>query len=433
MVSGLRSPVHSVSMGLHSTYIKRQESILKQLPPPQKLDSHEPCDESFISLPADYTSLGSFETDRPVPALRHLSISQNSLTDISLIENELKKMRHLSKSQENLSTSPTTLIQRDIQNFRKNPEIYQRNLKKLTNEKDPDSSDEEYCAQSLSFQDDCKNYDTISSQSCCSITTEANCDFEFFSKQEEDPNDIANSYKFNLINNSDNYIMCLSPNNSVKESNTPVMRSFKPFAGDNLKNVSRKNSRSPKNNRVLNDKEFSKNFRITRSNSKRSLDKLDSYIRNSKRIDKNVKSSSKVSLNRLDSFNERRIERTNSNMSFDTLKYNDDTFIVRNNSKRNRDILSSYPNIADRRTSVSYLNLKNLNSSCIHFGDFERDEMYGGNINKQKKPVPVLSVESLCSVLNHKGISYLDNGDICNHNYGGSVPDFKKIFVSDYI
>ena len=51
--------------------------------------------------------------------------------------------------------------------------------------------------------------------------------------------------------------------------------------------------------------------------------------------------------------------------------------------------------------------------------------------HRQKRlPVPVLSVESLTTALNCAGISYLDTGDVCRH---GSVPDLKRVFVSDYI
>lgn len=51
--------------------------------------------------------------------------------------------------------------------------------------------------------------------------------------------------------------------------------------------------------------------------------------------------------------------------------------------------------------------------------------------HRQKQlPVPVLSVESLTTALNCAGVSYLDNGDLCRH---GSVPDLKRVFVSDYI
>ncbi|CAG2054364.1 unnamed protein product [Timema podura] len=47
---------------------------------------------------------------------------------------------------------------------------------------------------------------------------------------------------------------------------------------------------------------------------------------------------------------------------------------------------------------------------------------------KQKKTLPVLSMESLNSALNTTGDSYLDNGDLCHHNrdHCGSVPDFRR-------
>jgi hypothetical protein len=51
-------------------------------------------------------------------------------------------------------------------------------------------------------------------------------------------------------------------------------------------------------------------------------------------------------------------------------------------------------------------------------------------LHRQKLPVPVLSVESLTTALSCAGVSYLDNGDLCRH---GSVPDLKRVFVSDYI
>ncbi|KDR23146.1 hypothetical protein L798_15228 [Zootermopsis nevadensis] len=49
---------------------------------------------------------------------------------------------------------------------------------------------------------------------------------------------------------------------------------------------------------------------------------------------------------------------------------------------------------------------------------------------RQKLPAPVLSFESLTTALSCAAVSYLDNGDLCRH---GSVPDLKRVFVSDYI
>ncbi|XP_076241313.1 uncharacterized protein LOC143183587 isoform X2 [Calliopsis andreniformis] len=49
------------------------------------------------------------------------------------------------------------------------------------------------------------------------------------------------------------------------------------------------------------------------------------------------------------------------------------------------------------------------------------------------RKLPDLSIESLKSILKNSDVSYLDNGDICRHDIGGSAPDFKKIFVTEFI
>ena len=47
--------------------------------------------------------------------------------------------------------------------------------------------------------------------------------------------------------------------------------------------------------------------------------------------------------------------------------------------------------------------------------------------------LPTLSIESLKSILRSSDVSYLDNGELCRHDLGGSAPDFKKIFVTEFI
>ncbi|XP_071578401.1 uncharacterized protein [Temnothorax nylanderi] len=49
------------------------------------------------------------------------------------------------------------------------------------------------------------------------------------------------------------------------------------------------------------------------------------------------------------------------------------------------------------------------------------------------KKLPNLSMENLKSILKNSDVSYLDNGDVCKHDIGGSAPDFKKIFVTEFI
>nr|XP_033336490.1 uncharacterized protein LOC117226359 isoform X2 [Megalopta genalis] len=49
------------------------------------------------------------------------------------------------------------------------------------------------------------------------------------------------------------------------------------------------------------------------------------------------------------------------------------------------------------------------------------------------RKLPDLSIDSLKSILTNSGVSYLDNGELCRHDIGGSAPDFKKIFVTEFI
>lgn len=98
------------------------------------------------------------------------------------------------------------------------------------------SSDDEYNT------DINENFDSMSSKSCYSITTEANCDFDFFHSNNhqktitETNDEIEDDQGYYIINNV---------------NNRPVITSVKP--------VSEKESSG----------EDLKNFRIRRSNSKR--------------------------------------------------------------------------------------------------------------------------------------------------------------------
>ena len=47
--------------------------------------------------------------------------------------------------------------------------------------------------------------------------------------------------------------------------------------------------------------------------------------------------------------------------------------------------------------------------------------------------LPNLSIDSLKCILKNNDATYVDNGDVCKHDIGGSVPDFKKIFVTEFI
>ncbi|KAI5711631.1 hypothetical protein M8J76_012264 [Diaphorina citri] len=58
--------------------------------------------------------------------------------------------------------------------------------------------------------------------------------------------------------------------------------------------------------------------------------------------------------------------------------------------------------------------------------------------SNSRRLAPVLSMDSLIAAINYSDVSYLDTGDVMyepkiHPEYSGSVPDLKKIFVTDYL
>ena len=82
--------------------------------------------------------------------------------------------------------------------------------------------------------------------------------------------------------------------------------------------------------------------------------------------------------------------------------------------------------LADTKPSIQSYHLKKTRiSPGYSMNDLDKLTM--------DRRLPDLSLESLKSILMNTDVSYLDNGDICRHDIGGSVPDFKKIFVTEFI
>ncbi|XP_014214106.1 uncharacterized protein LOC106643469 [Copidosoma floridanum] len=106
-----------------------------------------------------------------------------------------------------------------------------------------------------------------------------------------------------------------------------------------------------------------------------------------------------------------------------------------NNNKTNNDgikVINSKPVIQSYR-------LKKKMSAGYSLNDLDKfnvandHKCSAGGTNGSSKQPPALSIESLKSILRSSDVSYLDNGEICRHDIGGSAPDFKKIFVTEFI
>ncbi|XP_066255530.1 uncharacterized protein [Euwallacea similis] len=192
-----------------------------------------------------------------------------------------------------------------------------------------------------------KDYDSMSSSN--SITTEANCDFEFFQTQD--------SSRANAANN--------------------------PFENNNPKGANREKVKHVSN------------IRITRSNSRRSLENLQTFIEESLDLESKIKNNENVS-NKVVI-----LQRSNS---YTTLE----------DKKRKRKVKRTMSR-SNSKTSES-VKIDNFQSQLLDM--------------RNKK---VKSVEYLPHFTNHA--VYIE--DLKNNNnmksVGRSVPDFKKVFISDYI
>ncbi|KAJ8973018.1 hypothetical protein NQ317_004616 [Molorchus minor] len=117
-------------------------------------------------------------------------------------------------------------------------------------------------------------FDSMSSKSCYSITTEANCDFEFFQSRERLPANLPQVESAGAPNNNEQYYPL---SNSSYQSSEIVPKSSLP-------------------------NDMDKNFRITRSNSKRSLESFRAFIESEDADLRNNNLSNTTTLQRSNSY-----------------------------------------------------------------------------------------------------------------------------------
>lgn len=268
----------------------------------------------------------------------------------------------LSKSEESISN-----VHNDLKNFKQNPEAFQKKKqsKSSANEQllDYSSSEEEYFTDSINMNDENnQNFDTMSTESCCSITTDGNCDFEFYQNSSSfhltSAGSSANVTSLDL-SEKDSNVICMhvsSPDDSEESTPRVLMQA-------------QAESRLSRKNSFIDD--IGPNFRITRSNSKRSLENFQAYISEN---------------------SEAKMQRSNSYVSLGERP-------SRSNSK--------LPEQKPKNVGAKYKSAETLHqgkNSVVYIQNFGIDS---------------------------------DEIDKCNSNYkarySGSVPDFKKIFISEYI
>lgn len=281
-----------------------------------------------------------------------------------------RNLLRLSKSEDSLND-----VHRDLKNFKRDPEAFEKQKQSNYNLGEQlmsysSSEEDEYFADSINLNDNNQNFDTLSSESCYSITTDANCDFEFYQNHSSTS---ENATSFEISDRDENvismHVPCPSINNNLNPTK-PLMQTFKPQITQ--VQISGKKQLSRSNSRTSISDNAGLNFRITRSNSKRSLKDFQAYV---------GENSSFVS--------EVRVQRSNSSTSLEE------------------------KGIERPDTRAKVVNMKHKVKSA------ETLNCTGGS----------MYIEELNDRSDfHK--RFVDSNRI---SYGGSVPDFKKIFISEYI
>lgn len=290
-----------------------------------------------------------------------LSRSEESLTDFH-IETDCNKPSNLHKH----LSSP-----QNHQN--QNQNSYCNNHHHISNTNQYSSDEEEFCFKEHNDHHMPKDYDSMSSSN--SITTEANCDFEFYQAEESlfsNNSKVSDKSVHSRKTSSDFYFEI--PNINAVDVRPPP-------------NIITSVSRKDKHNHVS-------NTRITRTNSKRSLENFQAFVEET------------ITPKELE------MKRKGENIS---------KVVILHRS-------NSYTTLEDKRRKKQGNNLSRSNSKiseCVRFEDLEKE------LNMKNKKIK--SVEYLPNSINNA--IYIE--DLKNNNnafkYGSSVPDFKKVFISEYI
>ncbi|CAH0549068.1 unnamed protein product [Brassicogethes aeneus] len=344
----------------HSAHLKRPHEFDKGL----KCSN---CEANLCPSHSDLHHLSHKQINYVEPSVnrqiqRRLSVedvSRNNVNVIKVSNGDLSRVnsRKLSKSQDNIRSNVVTTNNNVLRISQRNIHVHSRDYYHSS------ESDEDYSSDNQN-----NNFDSTSS--CNSITTEANCDFEFYHKEDllhgdknqrqarKTQQDNLQSY-CDMHNNDQDYFSI---------SSHPIMSSFKPNEYKMMMQQQGKDSNLKQN--TTNDNLL--NFKIKRSNSKRSLENFQMFI--------------ETDVNR----NE------NKNPLFEN---NDNLNLKRSNS---------YMTLEDCRNVVK------SDKPCFHL---------------KNKSIECIPIQRTLYYEDFRDCKKFSN----NNKYIGSVPDFKKVFISEFI
>ncbi|XP_071056982.1 uncharacterized protein [Onthophagus taurus] len=351
---------HLINLGVHATYLRQQE-----LQKPHQIEAINQLEYSCSSCDdqskGEMVQIGVKSHQKGIQNnnsnQKRVSLSQNGLNRYGMasIDGDKKVFNHhqlrLSKSEDSLEDfEKRNFVVRE--DFERKILLPFNKIEKLSEEID---SDEDSFSDSININKT-SNFDSDSSTSSFSITTEANGDFDFYEIRPKSPQlDFITSHgheTFEYLRDREEIF-----NNQI------ILKTFKPnhnqkdllTSKSNHKDVTINSSSDCCSKSAKFD--VNRNFKITRSNSKRSLENFRAFI--------------------------------------------DSDYVTTNNDVQQRSY--SYLCLDETSGGVGFLNLGKVNG---------------------------LKPEATWSGLD---LAQKESFVRCVSGAGGSVPDLKKIFISDYL
>ncbi|XP_045469245.1 uncharacterized protein LOC123676947 [Harmonia axyridis] len=330
-------PSHSNLHHLSPNYINQklnalhQNNMVFQPLPLRNTISHESLGINNIEENPVYVSSGLnnsiLKNSRNLVRLNRMKLSKS--------EDSLSEIKMSASGLSNSSKPLLTIVDDKLKIKQSNEQIL-----------DYSSSDEEYDDNVVQT-----NFDTLSSRSSCSITTEANEDFHF--------------YQSSQINPSNEKKMIENINNHLEKFNNDLLLAKYSRCDTSLESFAPKNTNS--------------SF-LKRVHSKRSLENFQAFLEDRQ-------------------YCEHEVKRSNSRMSLED----------RNEKNKNKKLLRSGSKLSD----------------CTHtIGKKIKSVEYLPNTNAS-----TWVIEN-CKYVHRQNF---ENNDRQPFHYAGSVPDLKKVFISEYI
>ena len=255
-------------MGAHATFIKQHEQQQQQqqyqsqfIPPPQKLTYSCSNCEDTNRKPQHALNVSKITVNATPEPLDPVFKFRRPVSGQDIFQHITRTKKPSRGGNLRLSKSEDSLLEaaRNFRNSKLKVEFHSQNLR---GDVTTDSDDDYYYTDSMDL-DAGPNFDS------CSITTEANCDFDFFQVNADLENNneerIQGAFEF----------LHLNAREPLERDRPKVLHTFKPHLRPERDDNEPKATAKPPDVAWY---DINRNFKIKRSNSKRSLESFRAFV-----------------------------------------------------------------------------------------------------------------------------------------------------------